>query len=531
MTFVWAAAAVWVSTFGSTVRAEDAAVEVFLHGDKMQGIHGIVAGPDGQLYVGSVVGQSIYRVDPKSGAASVWQGPPLGMADDLVFAPDGRLVWTSILLGKLHARLGDGPVQELATGLPGMNALAFTKDGRLFATQVFLGDALHEFDPAGRKPPREIMKDMGGLNGFEFGPDGLLYGPLWFKRQVVKVDVATAAISVVAEGFATPAAANFGPDGLLYVLDSRRGEVVRVDTATGQKSVLTTLRSGLDNLCFDAQGRMYVTGMAEAAVFEVDTHTGKSRTIRESPIVAPTDLAIAGDTLYIADSFALRSVDLKTREVKTILRAPELEYAFGIDVSERFIHTASWFNAAVQTFDRKTGALLHTYHKVPLAYDVLEADDGSLLVLQMSPGTISRLSAEEGKAPEVIATGLDGGTALARAGADAAYVTLFDRGEVVRVDLKTGGVTPVATGLQQPEGIAVANDGRILVVEANAGRVIAIDPKSGDKTSVATGLSLALPAIPGFPPMGNTSGVAVGPDGSIFVGSEKDSAIFRLNKR
>jgi hypothetical protein len=27
------------------------------------------------------------------------------------------------------------------------------------------------------------MEKMGGLNGFEFGPDDRLYGPLWFKAK------------------------------------------------------------------------------------------------------------------------------------------------------------------------------------------------------------------------------------------------------------------------------------------------------------------------------------------------------------
>ena len=29
---------------------------------------------------------------------------------------------------------------------------------------------------------------MGGFNSFAVGPDGMLYGPLWFKGQVVRVD-------------------------------------------------------------------------------------------------------------------------------------------------------------------------------------------------------------------------------------------------------------------------------------------------------------------------------------------------------
>jgi len=529
-TACWIVALTGMMLFGSASRAdaEDASIGIFLRGDRMQGIHGLAMGPDGQLYIGSVVGQSVYRVDPGTGAMTIWQGPPTGMADDVAFAADGRAFWTSILLGKLHARLGDGPVQEIATGLPGLNALAFNKEGRLFATQVFLGDALHELDPLGRKPPRKIMEGMGGLNGFDFGPDGLLYGPLWFKKQVVKVDVDKATIEVVAEGFATPAAANFGPDGLLYVLDSERGEVVRVDTATGAKSVAVTIRPGLDNLCFDAQGRMFVTGMAEAAVFEVDYKAGTYRTVRESRIVAPTDLAITGDSLYIADVFSLREVNLKTKAIKTISRVPQFEYAFGIDVSEKFIHTVSWFNSCVQTFDRATGEVLHTYHKLPLAFDVLEMQDGSLLVLQMQAGTISRLSQDENTAPEVLVKGLAAPVAMARADDGSVYVTLFGKGEVVRADLKTGMTTTIASGLKQPEGIAVKADGQLVVVEANSGDVITLDPKSGEKAGVVEGLSLSMPAIAGFPPMGNMGGVAVAPDGTIYVSSEKESAIFKI---
>ena len=49
--------------------------------------------------------------------------------------------------------------------------------------------SLIKVDVEGTKPPRKIMEKMGGLNGFEFGPDDRIYGPLWFKGQIVKVDV------------------------------------------------------------------------------------------------------------------------------------------------------------------------------------------------------------------------------------------------------------------------------------------------------------------------------------------------------
>ena len=84
------------------------------------------------------------------------------------------MAWTGFLTGDLYARKGDGPIKKLASGLPGINSLAYRKDGRLYATTVFLGDTLYEIDVEGVKPPREIMEKMGGLNGFEFGPDDRL---------------------------------------------------------------------------------------------------------------------------------------------------------------------------------------------------------------------------------------------------------------------------------------------------------------------------------------------------------------------
>ena len=79
----------------------------------------------------------------------------------------------------------------------------------------FSATPLYEIDVEGVKPPRMIMEKMGGLNGFEFGPDDKLYGPLWFKGQVAKVDVDKAELTVVADGFKIPAAVNFDSKGNL----------------------------------------------------------------------------------------------------------------------------------------------------------------------------------------------------------------------------------------------------------------------------------------------------------------------------
>jgi sugar lactone lactonase YvrE len=505
--------------------------EVFIPGYGFHGIHGIGCDADGSIYVGSVVGQAIYKVDPATGESSVWEGPELGMADDIEIDADGRFYWTSFILGKVHTRLGDGPVMEIATGLPGINSLALKEDGRLFATQVFLADALYEIDREGKKPARKILADMGGLNGFDFGPDGLLYGPLWFEGQVVSVDVDKPELRVIAEGFKIPAAVNFNSKGELFVVDSARGEGLRVDVATGQKKVVARLRTGIDNLAFDAEDNLYVTIMTESAIYQVDVATGEVRTVKEGTLAGPADIAIQGGTMYLSDTFSMRSIDLKTGAVRSLARVPEvaLEYSNGISVRGKHVHQASFFNSAVQTLDAETGEILTTYHGLVTPFDTLETGDGRLLVLQMMNGTIVELIDEEER--KTVVEGLSQPVAMVSAGGDSIYVTEYVKGDVVRVNLASGAKEVVVSGLNQPEGIAVGGDGTLYVVEVGARLVVAIDAESGAKTVISENLPIGFKAAPGMPPMGTTTGVAVSDSGDIYVTSDIEDAIYKISKK
>ena len=270
-------AAIVLCTTSLGASAQTYEVTKLVPGSAFHGVHGLGIDKAGRLFAGSVAGAALYEVDRTSGTAKISIPSPEGMADDIAFAPDGTMAWTAFLTGDLYARKGDGPVKKLASGLPGINSLAFRKDGRLYATQVFLGDALYEIDVEGVKPPRKIMEKMGGLNGFEFGPDDMLYGPLWFKGQVAKVDVDKAELAVVADGFKIPAAVNFDSKGNLWVVDTALGQLVRVDPKTGEKKVVAQLKPSLDNLAIDDKDRIFVSNMADNGIQEVDPATGKAR--------------------------------------------------------------------------------------------------------------------------------------------------------------------------------------------------------------------------------------------------------------
>jgi len=201
------AAVFCISAVGAS--AQTYVVTQLVPGSAFHGVHGLGIDKAGRMFAGSVAGAAMYEVDRSNGTAKIVIPTPEGMADDIAFAPDGTMAWTGFLTGDLYSRKGDGPIKKLASGLPGINSLAYRKDGRLYASTVFLGDTLYEIDVEGVKPPRMITEKMGGLNGFEFGPDDKLYGPLWFKGQVAKVDVDKAELTVVADGFKIPAAVNF----------------------------------------------------------------------------------------------------------------------------------------------------------------------------------------------------------------------------------------------------------------------------------------------------------------------------------
>ena len=117
-----------------------------------------------------------------------------------------------------------------------------------------MGDALWEIDVAGVKPPRLIAKDLSGFSGFEVGPDGFLYGPLWFKRSVAKVDPANGAVSVISASFETLAAANPDGKGNVWVVDAATGELAEVALDTGAKTVVAQLATALDNLAIAPDG-------------------------------------------------------------------------------------------------------------------------------------------------------------------------------------------------------------------------------------------------------------------------------------
>ncbi len=505
-------------------------------GSAFHGVHGLAVDKAGHLFAGSVAGAALYEVAGSSAKVAI--PAPVGMADDIAFAPDGTMAWTGFLAGDLYARKGDGPIKKLASGLPGINSLAFRKDGRLYATTVFLGDALYEIDVEGVKPPRQIMEKMGGLNGFEFGPDDKLYGPLWFKGQVAKVDVDKAELSVVADGFKIPAAVNFDSKGNLFVVDTALGQLVRVDPNSGAKTMVAQLKPSLDNLAIDDKGRIYVSNMADNGIQEVDPATGQARQIIIGKLALPGGIGVTSengrDTIHVADVFAYRTVNGATGEVTEKARmhaaGVTLEYPMSATAKGNDVVLSSWFTGTVQVIDGKTGATRDMLHGFKAPHDAVVLADGSILVAELGTKSLVKVSGEHGKDRTTLIGDLEGPVGLVARSGDTIYLTEAFAGMVSKVETN-GEKTVITKDLKMPEGIAVAPDGKLVVAEVGAKRIVSIDPKDGTISEIAANLPIGLPAAPGGLPSNIPTGVGVGASGVIYFSSDIENTIYKVVRK
>ena len=66
------------------------AQQFLVPGSWFHGVHGLAFNKDDQLFAGSVIGQTLYRVQVDTGEVDRVIDAPTGMADDIAFAEDGR---------------------------------------------------------------------------------------------------------------------------------------------------------------------------------------------------------------------------------------------------------------------------------------------------------------------------------------------------------------------------------------------------------------------------------------------------------
>lgn len=506
-------------------------IEQIVEGSGFHTVNGVAFGPDGRLFAASVAGESIFALDLATGAIESVVGPPTGEADDLAFSPGGDMVWTAFLEGVVRMKSVDGQIKDLASGLPGVNSIAFTRDGkRLFVGQVFMGDSMWEIDLAGIAAPRLVVGNTGGINACQFGPDGMIYGPSWDRGQVVRIHPETGETTVLADGFKKPGAVRFDLQDRLFVLDDQTGEIFALEETGGNwnRRLIVQLPSATDNMVIGPNGFFYVSNMSDNAIHEVDPTTGNSRAIVEGKLGFPRAIAVSssddGDLLHIADTGAYRTVNPKTKEVQDIARAvaTDLKFPSSVSVHKTSVLLTCELFGAIQIFDLQ-GKLIREVSGLKMPGASIECDDGAIVVTEPLAGRVLRVLGDQ---KEVLAEGLQLPDALAGASDGSVYVAESTSGRLLRIGLTNRKVSVVAENLGSIRAIATTPTGSIAVLNADGGRLVLLDPATGSITPVARNLPVGHLTQPYY----RSGGVAVGADGTIYIAADSENALYRISQ-
>jgi len=513
-------------------------VKVLVQGPPYHGANGIYFDSKDRLYIASAWSSEIVIMDPDTGRILETRGSDEGIIfpDDLTFGPDGSLYWTAISIGEVWRLSPDG-VKSKQMVKPGVNPITFSNDGRLFVALDFQGDALYELDPNLVDPPRLIAENLGWLNGMDWGPDGLLYGPIWTKGKVVKIDVDTGKITTAVRGFAIPAAVKFDSKGRLHVIEFKTGNVTRVNIKTGRKEVIATLPPGLDNLAFDSHDRLFISHAQDGSIFEV-LENGKVRVVRQGGMMLPTGVAVMprsdGESVFVADLYALREFDGMTgKEINadrhwigmhgSIVASNTVSRAG----NKLFLTPNVFYGNVIQVWNPKSHRLIREYKSFDSTLTTIEFQ-GDIIVVEPGDNRVVRANARNAAKRVTIVDGLELPMGLA-ATDDDVWVSDSGAGKVLQI-IADGKVlkdpVTVAADLKSPGGLAIASNGNLLVVEAKAGRLSAINLETGQVNTIARGLDIGSSITPLL-----LHGVAVGPSGAIYVTGDKANILYRIEPK
>ena len=526
-----------VDNASETPTTESNSLKPFIKGTYFEGANGVFFDKDDQLHVASVTGRKIGVVDTKTGEIIKAYGPEEGVdgPDDLTIGPDGSIYHTNLLMGIVGRRTPAGEVTQQFVA-PGVNPITFSEDGRLFVALDFSGDGLYELDPALKNPPRLIIKELGWLNGMDFGPDGLLYGPIWSKGQIVKIDVDKAELTVLVDDLKTPAAVKFDAKGNLWTVDHDTGIVWKIDPKTGDKTEVATVFGGADNLALNSKDELFISSAQDGGLIQVNMD-GTTRTILDNSFCNAGDVEIINNALWMPDILSLKSFDKNSGTPNATYRhmigQPGVIGPFTIDHEGDHLILSSWFSNAVQIWDVKENKEVANHHDFPVPINAISAN-GHLIVaaLGAAPGAaqIIRQIGEEREVLMDAAKGLAVPAGLAASNGNV-YVSDFFLGKVYQITEKETVLAEpkvILEGLKQPEGLQIGPKGNLLVVETGANQVLSVNLENGEKSVLVADVPLGMAGMPKMPPTWKLSDVAYDAEGNLYVPSDVDNTVYKF---
>jgi sugar lactone lactonase YvrE len=503
---------------------------ILVHGTTINSASSVHFSPAGEMLVVDTGAKKILTMDPDTGQILDTFTEGVDGPADIDFGPDGTMFWMNSFMKEAYKRTPDGQVSRIAQLESVVDGVAVNAEGRVFTSSLEVGkNELWELDPYGVQPPR-LVAELGGLDAYDFGPDGYLYAPDFLNGtgQVFKIDINSGAYEVIADGLCQPIATKFNAAGELYVLDYLCPKVVKVDITTGEKTLVTNVSPGPDNFDFSPAGELFIAILGDTYIGKI-LPDGTVQNITTPGMASPGSIALRSDgSLFVATPFGLRLYDVETAEFQKAFYTDTgmiPPYSF-YDDGKNFILTCHLFHG-VQVWDPEENKAVET-HTVELPLNAIRFR-GDVIVADMDTGSVFKL--DDQRTPLIEEISVPAGLA---AKGDDLYVGDMATGiiwKAVESGVRLNPPLMVAEGLAAPEGITFDNEGRLLVMETGAKRLIRIDPESGSRFIAAENLEVGLEAVGGTPPTWSSmSSVAVAESGTLYATGDVGNVIYRIEK-
>ena len=498
---------------------------------RLHGANGLRTGKDGRIYIASVAGSQISAIDVNTGAIEAFapMGGPITAPDDLVFDEAGNLYVTEITENQVRVLRPDGSSDVIAD-LAVANPITYHQ-GRLIAGELRMGGRIMELSRDGGQH-RVIYEGVPMANAFEVGPDGKLYFPAQAANEIWRIDLDGGEPEVVAKDLGVPDSVKFHPDGYIVSTQVYSGQVLKIDPRTGEKSVLADIGPGLDNVAFvgDRTFVSHITGSIHEIVAP-----GQAKPLVDKGLQWPLGLAVDADgTLFVADggfTYALRPGG--ALELIGMLFSPGfpgwVRAAASSGDGEWIVTTANGTLTRWRPAEQASEEIASGYDR-PMG--VALAPGGTVVFAEMPTGRVLALNGSEASE---LTRGLDRPTGVAVAGDGAVYVAESGAGRVVK--LAGGRSETIIDGLGEPQGIAIAG-GKLYVLDIQAKQLVQSDLAGGGRTVIASELPVGAPhgviakQLGGVGdlcgPMTTFTGLAVGPDGTIYVAGDAEGSVLAV---
>ena len=198
----------------------------------------------------------------------------------VVFSPDGKELWVSLLAGhgiEVFDPTTGTKLDQVTLGKYGSVEMVFNRAGtRLYVSQMETA-SVYELDPATRKVLRVLKTGGSWTKVLLLSPDEkTLWASNWSSNDVSEIDLATGKLVRRIKTVANPRGLYETPDGKrLFVAGFKNGEIQRIDLGTGKGKVIFKKTGGsIRHMVADEQrDLLYMDDLTTNAVWALDLAT------------------------------------------------------------------------------------------------------------------------------------------------------------------------------------------------------------------------------------------------------------------